>query len=74
MFSLFWDFNYIILPGVLIFFVKFKISFNLGTPNVTFLLLTPAKWKVFRVICVAGSPILCAATAPTDSPGLAILL
>ena len=47
------------------------ISFNRGTPNVTFLDDTPAKWKVFRVIWVAGSPIDCAAKAPTISPGVA---
>lgn len=29
---------------------------------------TPAKWKVFKVICVPGSPILCAQTAPTAVP------
>jgi len=34
------------------------ISLNLGTPRVTFLAEIPAKWKVFRVICVAGSPRL----------------
>ena len=28
------------------------ISFRRGTPSVTFILATPAKWKVFRVICV----------------------
>ena len=33
-----------------------------------FIAATPAKWKVFRVICVAGSPILCAAKAPTQVP------
>jgi hypothetical protein len=33
------------------------ISFNLGTPRVTFFEDTPAKWKVLRVIYVAGSPI-----------------
>mmetsp|Transcript_95530 Transcript_95530/g.270216 ORF Transcript_95530/g.270216 Transcript_95530/m.270216 type:complete len:206 (-) Transcript_95530:2835-3452(-) len=43
-------------------------SFNRGTPSVTFLAPTPAKWKVFRVICVAGSPTLCAATTPITSP------
>ena len=50
-----------------------RISSILGTPLVTFdLLATPAKWKVFRVICVVGSPILCAAIMPTISPGLMI--
>lgn len=44
-------------------------SFNLGTPKVTFLDDTPAKWKVFNVIYVAGSPKLWAAIEPTISPG-----
>jgi hypothetical protein len=39
-----------------------------GTPSVTFLSETPAKWKVFRVICVVGSPIDWAATEPIASP------
>ena len=30
---------------------------------------TPAKWKVFRVIWVPGSPMLWAQTAPTAVPG-----
>mmetsp|Transcript_57863 Transcript_57863/g.162289 ORF Transcript_57863/g.162289 Transcript_57863/m.162289 type:complete len:252 (-) Transcript_57863:250-1005(-) len=46
------------------------ISLILGTPKVTFMLATPAKWNVFKVICVAGSAIDCAATAPTASPGI----
>ena len=47
-----------------------KISSILGTPRVTFDLdATPAKWKVLSVICVVGSPILCAAIIPTISPG-----
>ena len=45
------------------------ISLSLGTPRVTFLLETPAKWKVFNVIYVAGSPKLWAAIEPTTSPG-----
>mmetsp|Transcript_35160 Transcript_35160/g.76854 ORF Transcript_35160/g.76854 Transcript_35160/m.76854 type:complete len:204 (+) Transcript_35160:1351-1962(+) len=45
------------------------ISFKRGTPSVTFFADTPAKWKVFSVICVAGSPIDCAATVPIISPG-----
>ena len=35
----------------------------------TFFAETPAKWKVLSVICVAGSPMLCAATVPMPSPG-----
>ena len=47
---------------------------SLGSPSVTFLSLTPAKWKVLSVICVPGSPIDCAVTTPTASPGSAIAL
>ena len=36
--------------GVLMFLETFMISFSLGTPNVTFLDETPAKWKVLSVI------------------------
>ncbi|KAH3683385.1 hypothetical protein WICPIJ_005643 [Wickerhamomyces pijperi] len=36
---------------------------------VTFIEATPAKWKVFKVICVPGSPIDCAPMAPTAVPG-----
>ena len=32
------------------------------------MLATPAKWKVFSVICVPGSPMLWAPTAPTAVP------
>jgi hypothetical protein len=35
---------------------------------VTFIDATPAKWKVLRVICVPGSPMDCAPTAPTVEP------
>ena len=28
-----------------------------GIPSVTFISPLPAKWKVFRVICVEGSPM-----------------
>ncbi len=55
------------------FLATLIISFILGTPRVTFFEETPAKWKVFRVICVAGSPILCAAIDPTTSPASAKL-
>jgi len=34
-----------------------------------FMLATPAKWKVFKVIWVPGSPMLWAPTAPTAVPG-----
>ena len=58
--------------GVLIDFAMLMISFSLGTPSVTFFADTPAKWNVLRVICVAGSPMDCAATVPMPSPGGAI--
>jgi len=38
------------------FFETLIISLSLGTPSVTFLAETPAKWNVFKVIWVAGSP------------------
>mmetsp|Transcript_9917 Transcript_9917/g.19558 ORF Transcript_9917/g.19558 Transcript_9917/m.19558 type:complete len:244 (-) Transcript_9917:1453-2184(-) len=44
------------------------ISRSRGIPRVTFA-PDPAKWNVFRVICVEGSPIDWAAIAPTASPG-----
>lgn len=34
-----------------------------------FMEATPAKWKVFRVIWVPGSPMLWAHSAPTAEPG-----
>ena len=49
-----------------------RISLNLGIPRVTFISPLPAKWKVFRVIWVDGSPIDWAARTPTGSPGSAI--
>jgi hypothetical protein len=54
----------LILTGVVI-----KISFNLGIPKVTLPAPCPAKWKVFRVIYVEGSPIDYPAIVPTFSPG-----
>lgn len=39
------------------FLTAFIISLILGTPKVTFIEATPAKWKVLRVIYVPGSPI-----------------
>ena len=44
----------IVMEGVLIFFDESKSYWRRGTPNVTFLSATPAKWKVFRVIWVVG--------------------
>mmetsp|Transcript_66834 Transcript_66834/g.215443 ORF Transcript_66834/g.215443 Transcript_66834/m.215443 type:complete len:238 (-) Transcript_66834:852-1565(-) len=57
--------------GVFTVLATLMSSFSLGTPSVTFLAPTPAKWKVLSVICVAGSPTLCAARVPTISPGKA---
>lgn len=47
----------------------FTYCTHLGIPNVTFISPLPAKWKVFSVICVDGSPMLWAARSPTASPG-----
>lgn len=57
------------MMGVLIFLAALIISLIRGTPSVTFIDATPAKWKVFKVICVPGSPMDCAPTAPTVEPG-----
>ena len=54
----------------------FQINFNLAHQAVSQCLVvqrilmeaTPAKWKVFRVICVPGSPTDWAVMAPTASP------
>ena len=54
--------------GVEIFFDALIISLILGTPRVTFIAATPAKWNVLSVIWVPGSPILCAPNAPTVDP------
>lgn len=57
-----------LMIGVLIALAALMISFIRGTPRVTFIDATPAKWNVFKVICVPGSPIDCAPTAPTVDP------
>ena len=57
------------MMGVEMLALALMISLIRGTPSVTFMLATPAKWNVFSVICVAGSPSECAPTAPTASPG-----
>ena len=44
-----------------------NISLKRGIPNVTLAPPCPAKWKVFKVIYVDGSPIDYAAVAPTPS-------
>lgn len=54
--------------GVLIFFDASSNYWRRGTPNVTFLSATPAKWNVFNVIWVVGSPIDWAAIEPIASP------
>ena len=58
-----------VMIGVLMFATALMISRTQGTPRVMFIEATPAKWNVFRVIYVPGSPIDCAAIAPTHSPG-----
>mmetsp|Transcript_45814 Transcript_45814/g.129605 ORF Transcript_45814/g.129605 Transcript_45814/m.129605 type:complete len:293 (+) Transcript_45814:531-1409(+) len=56
-----------------LFEAVWTISLSRGMPRVTFAPPWPARWKVFRVICVLGSPMLCAAMTPTASPGCARL-
>ena len=63
-----------LMIGVLIAFAALMISLIRGTPSVTFMDATPAKWNVFSVICVPGSPIDCAPTAPTVEPGSILAL
>mmetsp|Transcript_9021 Transcript_9021/g.28159 ORF Transcript_9021/g.28159 Transcript_9021/m.28159 type:complete len:310 (+) Transcript_9021:1145-2074(+) len=57
--------------GVRTVLATLRISFNRGTPSVTFFADTPAKWNVLSVICVAGSPMDCAASTPHISPACA---
>ena len=65
--------RYMLSDGFLISLDNDNISSILGTPRVTFDLdATPAKWNVFRVICVETSPILWPAIMPTISPGATI--
>lgn len=45
-----------LMMGVEMFLAALMISLMRGTPSVTFMLATPAKWNVLRVICVPGSP------------------
>lgn len=56
------------MTGVEMFLEALMISLMRGTPCVMFMLATPAKWNVFSVICVPGSPMLCAPNAPTVEP------
>lgn len=44
------------MMGVEMFLAALMISLMRGTPSVTFMDATPAKWNVFSVICVPGSP------------------
>ena len=59
-----------LMIGVLMTLAALIISLIRGTPSVTFMDATPAKWKVLSVICVPGSPIDCAPTAPTVEPSV----
>lgn len=58
----------IVILGVLMFFDESSSYCRRGTPSVTFLSATPAKWNVFSVICVVGSPIDWAAIEPIAYP------
>lgn len=62
--------NLQLMIGVLMTLAALIISLIRGTPSVTFIDATPAKWKVLSVICVPGSPIDWAPTAPTVEPGI----
>lgn len=59
-----------LMIGVLMALAALIISLIRGTPSVTLMDATPAKWKDFNVICVPGSPIDCAPTAPTVEPSV----
>jgi hypothetical protein len=63
-----------LIIGVLMTLAALMISLIRGTPRVTFIDATPAKWNVFKVICVPGSPIDCAPTAPTVDPKMGRVL
>ena len=54
-----------VITGVLMTREALIISLMRGTPCVMLMPATPAKWNVLSVICVPGSPIDCAPTAPT---------
>jgi hypothetical protein len=59
-----------VMMGVEMFLAALMISLMRGTPRVMFMAATPAKWKVFSVICVPGSPMDCAPKAPTVDPAV----
>ena len=62
--------KYTVIEGFFGFGDSERISSTRGVPRVTVdLLATPAKWNVFSVSCVVGSPMDCAAMMPTISPG-----
>ena len=48
------------MMGVEIVLLALMIAVSRGTPSVTFIDATPAKWNVLSVICVPGSEIDCA--------------
>jgi len=54
---------FMLVPSVI------RISRRRGIPRVTFTPPCPAKWKVFNVIWVEGSPTPWPAIVPTFSPG-----
>src|SRR5690242_12485816 len=58
-----------VMTGVEMVDEALMISLIRGTPCVMDIPATPAKWKVFSVIWVPGSPIDCAPIAPTAWPG-----
>lgn len=58
------------MMGVEMFLAALMISLMRGTPSVMFIAATPAKWNVFSVICVPGSPMDCAPKAPTVDPAI----
>lgn len=53
----FWWKSSQLMTGVLISLDALIISLIRGTPWVILIPATPAKWNVFKVICVPGSPI-----------------
>lgn len=57
-----------VMMGVVMFFAPLMISLIRGTPCVTFMDATPAKWNVLSVIWVPGSPMDWAPMAPTVDP------
>ena len=54
--------------GVVGFFFASNSSTILGSPAVVIVAAIPARWNVFRIIWVPGSPMDWAAMIPTGSP------